>query len=192
MEIAPGEGLEKIYAEREIEPYLLKPATKYLRYDRNALQQVAPDAMYRAPEKLVNNFISDKHVFAYDASGSLFLNSANILGPAIPSMSAKAVMTFLDFTLFQFVYAKLFGKVKTLKENLIELPSRSLRARRTRSSRSSSTQRGATETRANRLSLYGFSKERIAHIKKRRKDPLAHSEEGARRDHGVKSASTPA
>ncbi len=101
----------------------MKPATKYLRYDRNALQQVAPDAIYRAPEKLVYKFISDKLVFAYDASGSLFLNSANILVPAIPSMSAKAVMAFLNSTLFQFVYAKLFGKVRTRKENLIELPS---------------------------------------------------------------------
>ena len=37
-------------------------------------------------------------------------------------MGVKTVMAFLNSSLFQFMYSKLFGEVKTLKGNLIELP----------------------------------------------------------------------
>ena len=116
------DGMEKIYTGKEIRPYLLLPAKKYIMYDRDNLQQVAKEKIYRAPEKLVYKFISNKLVFAYDNTASLFLNSANILIPNIPSMSTKTVMAFLNSTLFQFVYIKLFGETKILKGNLIELP----------------------------------------------------------------------
>lgn len=116
------EGMEKIYTGKEIQPYLLMPAKNYILYDRDAMQQVAKEEIYRAPEKLVYKFISNKLVFAYDDSASLFLNSANILIPAIPSISLKSVMAFLNSSLFRFMYIKLFGGVKILKGNLIELP----------------------------------------------------------------------
>ncbi len=114
-------GMEKIYTGKEIQPYVLRPAQNYIRYNRNELQQVAKEDIYRAPEKLVYKFISNKLVFAYDNSSSLFLNSANILIPTIPFMSMKTVMAFLNSAVFQFMYIKLFGEVKILKGNLIEL-----------------------------------------------------------------------
>ncbi len=114
-------GMEKIYTGKEIQPYVLSPAKNYILYDRDFLQQVAKEEIYRAPEKLVYKFISKKLVFAYDDSSSLFLNSANILIPVIPLMSVKVVMAFLNSSLFQFMYKKLFGEVKVLKGNLIEL-----------------------------------------------------------------------
>lgn len=116
------DGMERIYTGKEIQPYVLRPAKNYILYDRANLQQVAKEEIYRAPEKLVYKFISNKLVFAYDNSVSLFLNSANILIPNIPSMSIKSVMAFLNSSLFQFMYIKLFGEVKILKGNLIELP----------------------------------------------------------------------
>ena len=116
------EGMEKIYTGKEIQPYVLRPAKNYILYDRANLQQVAKEEIYRAPEKLVYKFISNKLVFAYDNNASLFLNSANILIPNIPSMSIKSVMAFLNSSLFQFMYIRLFGEVKILKGNLIELP----------------------------------------------------------------------
>lgn len=116
------EGMEKIYTGKEIQPYVLRPEKNYILYDRAHLQQVAKEEIYRAPEKLVYKFISNKLVFAYDDSASLFLNSANILIPNIPSMGVKTVMAFLNSSLFQFMYIKLFGEVKILKGNLIELP----------------------------------------------------------------------
>lgn len=116
------EGMEKIYTGKDIQPFTLTPAKNYIVYDRNCLQQVAKEDIYRADEKLVYKFISNKLVFAYDNSASLFLNSANILIPNIPSMSMKTVLAFLNSLLFQFMYIKLFGEVKVLKGNLTELP----------------------------------------------------------------------
>ncbi|NLJ41915.1 MAG: N-6 DNA methylase [Clostridiales bacterium] len=121
LEDAILEGYEPIYTGKEIQPYTLKPAKKYILYDRSQLQQVAKDEYYRAPEKLVYKFISDKLIFAYDDSGSLFLNSANILIPNIPNMSIKTVLAFLNSELFQYMYSKIFGEIKILKGNLMEL-----------------------------------------------------------------------
>lgn len=117
----PSQTTEKIYTGKEINPFVLKPAQNFLHYNRDKLQQVAQEEIYRASEKLVYKFISNKLVFAYDNQGSLFLNSANILIPHIPNMHIKTVMAFLNSKLFQFFYTKLFGEVKILKGNLIEL-----------------------------------------------------------------------
>jgi len=115
-------GSEAIYTGKEICHYVLKPAKKYIVYDRTKLQQVAPEKYYRADEKLVYKFISKKLVFAYDNTKSLFLNSANILIPSINTMSIKTVMAYLNSELFQYLYSKLFGQVKILKGNLTFLP----------------------------------------------------------------------
>ncbi len=114
-------GMEKIYTGKEIRQFTLKKAKKYLKYDRDNLQQVAKEEIYRAPEKLVYKFISSKLVFAYDDSSSLFLNSANILIPQIQGMSMKSVMAFLNSELFQYVYMELYGDVKILKGNLMQM-----------------------------------------------------------------------
>lgn len=116
------QGAEPIYTGKEIRPYFLTPAKKFLHYDRSQLQQTAKDEIYRAPEKLVYKFISDRPVFAYDDTGALFLNSANILIPNIPGMSIKTVLGFLNAELFQFIYMKSFGDIKILKSNLTLLP----------------------------------------------------------------------
>lgn len=115
-------GTEPIYTGKGIEPYRIRPARHHIVFDRQRLQQAAPDAVSRAPEKLVYKFISKRLVFAYDAEGSLCLNSANILIPSVPSMGIKTVMDFLNSSVFQFLHAKLFGEVKVLKGNLTELP----------------------------------------------------------------------
>ncbi|MBQ7207619.1 MAG: N-6 DNA methylase [Lentisphaeria bacterium] len=118
----PQPGMEAIRTGREIRSFVLDAPKHYILYDRSKLQQVAREEIYRAPEKLVYRFISDRPVFAYDDSAGLFLNSANILIPSIPSMGIKTVMAFLDSSLFRFVYMKLFGGVKVLKGNLVQLP----------------------------------------------------------------------
>ncbi len=115
-------GYEAIYTGKEIMPFVLKPAQQYLKYDRTKLQQAARDEYYRAKEKLVYKFISDRLVFAYDDTGSLFLNSANILIPNIPRMSIKTALAFLNSEVLQYYYMQMFGDVKILKGNLMELP----------------------------------------------------------------------
>lgn len=115
------EGREPIYTGREVERYVLRPPRKFLRYDRARLQQAAPEEVYRAPEKLVYKFISRRLVFACDRSGSLLLNSANLLLPRVPGMGTLAVLAFFNSDVFQFFYRQLFGEVKVLKGNLLEL-----------------------------------------------------------------------
>lgn len=117
-----GRGLEPIFTGKEIEPYTLKTPRKFIEYKRDDFQQVAKDEIYRAEEKLVYRFISDKLVFAYDDTRSLFLNSANILIPKIPGMSMKTVLAFLNSDLYKFIYKSLFGEIKILRGNLEELP----------------------------------------------------------------------
>ena len=117
-----GRGMEPIYTGKEIEAYTLKQPLKFIKYKRTDYQQVAKDEIYRADEKLVYKFISKNLVFAYDDSKSLFLNSANILIPRIPGMSIKTVLAFLNSELFKFLYKSLFGEIKILKGNLLELP----------------------------------------------------------------------
>ena len=117
-----GRGMEPIYTGKEIESYTLKQPRKFIKYERSDFQQVAKDEIYRAEEKLVYKFISKNLVFAYDNSKSLFLNSANILIPRIPGMSIKTVLAFLNSDIFKFLYKSLFGEIKILKGNLMELP----------------------------------------------------------------------
>ena len=117
-----SDGMEKIYTGKEIHPYFLSNSENYIFYKREELQQVAKEEFYRAPEKLVYKFISNKLVFAYDDKQRLFLNSANILIPNIRGMDIKTVLAFLNSELYQFLYIQLFGEIKILKGNLIELP----------------------------------------------------------------------
>ena len=122
LKSAPGQGLEAIYTGKEIVPYGLKKPCNYILYDRASFQQVAKEEYYRAEEKLIYKFISNKLVFAYDNEQRLFLNSANILIPKIPGMNIKTVMALLNSELFSFLYQKMFGEVKILKGNLLQLP----------------------------------------------------------------------
>lgn len=115
-------GYEPIYTGKDIGRYTLKNPKGFIKYDRDSFQQVAKDEYYRAPEKLVYKFISNKLTFAYDNEKRLFLNSANILIPNIPGMSTKTVLAYLNSNVFTFYYTKLFGEIKILKNNLMEIP----------------------------------------------------------------------
>lgn len=119
---SPTNFSEEIYTGKDVFPYKLQKATKYIEYFKNEFQQIAREEYYRASEKLIYKFISNKLVFAYDDNKSLFLNSANILIPKIPNMSIKTVLAFLNSELFQYFYFLVFNDIKILKSNLIELP----------------------------------------------------------------------
>ena len=118
----PSKGLEPIYTGKDIGKYSLKPASRYIKYNRADFQQCAKDEFYRAKEKLVYKFVSSRLCFTYDDTQSLFLNSANILIPEIEGMSIKTVLAFLNSSLFNFLYVKRFGDLKILKGNLAALP----------------------------------------------------------------------
>lgn len=119
----PEEGFEPIYTGKEVTKYRLLSPKKFIKFDRNSLQQVAPNEIYRAPSKLVYKTISKTLRFALDDTGSLTSNSANIVIPIIPGYDAIAVMSMLNSDLYSFLYIKLFGGVNKIgKEHLMALP----------------------------------------------------------------------
>ena len=118
----PRQGLEPIFTGKDIAPYGLKKASRYIKYNRADFQQCAKDEFYRAKEKLVYKFVSNRLCFTYDNKQRLFLNSANILIPQVDGMGTKTVLAFLNSELFNFLYAKRFNDIKILKGNLSALP----------------------------------------------------------------------
>ena len=113
---------EKIYKGKNIKPYLIGDTEEYIDYKREYFQQVAPDEIYRATEKLVYKFISKKLVFACDNRQRLFLNSANILIPNVETHTTKTVMAFLNSKVLNFIYKHKFNALKIIKGNLLQLP----------------------------------------------------------------------
>lgn len=114
--------LEPIYKGSDINCFYLNKASNYVKYNRQSFQQVSKDKYFRANEKLVYKFISNKLVFAYDDKQSLTLNSANILIPNLSNMPIKVVLAFLNSEVFQFLHKIKFSTQKILRGNLEELP----------------------------------------------------------------------
>jgi predicted RNA methylase len=120
---APSPGMEPIYSGKEVQPYRLLKPRKYIAFDRKSLQQVAPDAIYRAPVKLVYKMVCRTLKVALDRSGCLTTNSANIIVPDPKLMSPEALTAILNSSFASFLYVKLFGNVnKIAKTHLLALP----------------------------------------------------------------------
>jgi len=119
-------GMEAVYRGNDVMPYRMRPATSYIRFDPAAFQQVAPMEKYRATEKLIYRFITNRLSFAYDDQQSLTLNSANILIPRLADYPAKAILCLLNSKLLQFVFARKFNTRKVLRGDLERLPLPSL------------------------------------------------------------------
>ena len=115
-------GFEEIYKGKNVNKYILASTQNFIHFEPEKFQQVAPVEKYRAKEKLIYKFISDKLVFAYDDKQRLTLNSANILIPKIKNYPIKIVLALLNSSLYQFVYLKKFNTIKVLRSNLEELP----------------------------------------------------------------------
>ena len=120
-------GMEHIYTGKEVEKYRLLPPKNFIRFDRDNLQQVAPDEIYRAPEKLIYKTITKYLKISIDTSRSLTSNSANIFIPKVPEMDIYEVLGLLNSDLYSYLHLKLFGGVnKIARENLMALPFPSL------------------------------------------------------------------
>jgi TaqI-like C-terminal specificity domain len=114
---SPRKGYEPIYTGKEVTKYQLSEPNKYIRFDRESLQQVAPDEIYRTDSKLIYKTISKTLRFALDKSGSLTTNSANIVIPRLPGYDATSVMAMLNSDLYSFLYIKLFGGLIRSEKN---------------------------------------------------------------------------
>lgn len=116
------ETCEPVYKGKDIAKYKFLESDTYITYEPHLFQQSAPESKYRAVEKLVYKFISNRLVFAYDKCKRLTLNSANILIPTMPDYDIKLVIAFFNSSLYQFIYQKRFSSIKVLRSHLEQLP----------------------------------------------------------------------
>lgn len=104
--------------------YKFRPgsAKHYIQYIPEQFQQTAPEAYYRAPEKLLYRFICSQLVFAYDNKQTLSLNSCNIVIPKINGLAVKYILAVLNSRMTQFVFYNQFHSVKVLRSHIEQLP----------------------------------------------------------------------
>lgn len=118
----PQPGTEPIYTGKEVFAYYLSEPKWHLYFDREKLQQVAPEEVYRSEFKLVYKTITKKLVFALDKTRSLTSNSANIVIPH-RKLDPIAMCVLLNTPLYTYMHMKLSGGVnKVGRENLELLP----------------------------------------------------------------------
>lgn len=113
---------EPIITGKEIEQFTIAKEQKYIVFNPAKFQQCAKEEFFRAPEKLIYKFISNRPIVAYDNQQLLCLNSANILIPDIETISIKSMTAFLNSALYQYLYITQFSDCKILKTNLCTLP----------------------------------------------------------------------
>lgn len=117
-----AEGLEPVYAGKQVDPFKLHDESSYILFDPEKFQQCAKEEYFRAPEKLIYRFIAKYPVVAYDDKQCLCLNSANILIPQLDTISVKSVAALLNSTLYRYYYSLKYSDIKVLKSNLQRLP----------------------------------------------------------------------
>jgi hypothetical protein len=113
---------EAVFRGSDVCQYYLGEPKSFITFTPGIFQQVAPERFFRATEKLVYKFISNKLAFAYDDKQRLTLNSANIVIPSIPGMGIKVVLAFLNSAVFQYIFEKKFSTHKVLRGDLEKLP----------------------------------------------------------------------
>lgn len=110
-----------VYTWKEVLEYKLWKAKKYLLYNPEKYQQMAPLDRYKANPKLIYKFISKKLVFSLDTEGVFTLNSANIIVPKI-EYPIKVITALFNSELYQQIFQKKFNSIKVLKSHIQELP----------------------------------------------------------------------
>lgn len=118
----PGPGLEPVIRGREVSSYGIAASARYLAFQPERFQQYAPEALYRAPEKLVYRFIGRRPVFALDAEQRLTLNSCNILIPRLEGLDTAYVLAVLNSRVAAFYCGKRFRSVKLLRSHIEAIP----------------------------------------------------------------------
>ncbi len=117
---SPLKGTEPIYTGKELDPFGFTAAVNHIHFNPAALQQTAPEVLYRSP-KICYKFISNKLCMVADFEGSLLLNSANFFIPS-EGFNLKALSAFFNSPVCTFLYQRLFGSVKVLRNHLESLP----------------------------------------------------------------------
>lgn len=116
------EGWEQVLRGSNIYRYRIGNTDDYIRFVPEKFQQTAPEAVYRAKEKLLYRFIAGVPVFAYDDRQTLSLNSCNILIPKIEGMDIRYVLAVLNSRVAAYFIGKKYNSVKVLRSHIEALP----------------------------------------------------------------------
>lgn len=115
-------GYEEIYRGKDVFPLFLGKANEYILFQPEIFQQVAPEWKYRAKEKLIYRFISNKLIFAYDDRQVLTLNSANICIPRFSGILMQTIAAIFNTQIYNFLFSFLCNTHKVLRSDLEKLP----------------------------------------------------------------------
>ena len=113
---------EEIYRGKDVFPLFLGKAKEYILFQPEAFQQVAPEWKYRAKEKLIYRFISNKLIFAYDDQQVLTLNSANICIPKFSGIIMQTIAALFNSRIYNFLFSFTCNTHKVLRSDLEKLP----------------------------------------------------------------------
>ena len=119
----PGKGLIPVYKGSEVFPDRLEGPGNYIPDDLSKYQQVAPEELYRSPEKIIYRFISSRLTFFHDQKGRFILNSANLLVPddQFP-VESRAVVWLFNSDILNWVFQKIYDTHKILRSDVERLP----------------------------------------------------------------------
>ncbi len=116
-------GYIPVYKGKDILPGEIRPATQFIPSDMRLYQQVAPQELYRAKEKIIYRFIATHPVCFVDTRQRYVLNSANILIPRSSlGINARQLADILNSKLMAWLYERLFAARKILRSDLEALP----------------------------------------------------------------------
>ena len=114
-------GSEGVLKGKDIQPFKFAEPSSFIKFDRASFQQCSNESYFRAKEKIIYRFISDKLIFSYDNKQTLTLNSANFIIPKV-EIPVKVVLAILQSSVSQFLFMSKFNSVKILKKHLQSLP----------------------------------------------------------------------
>ena len=113
---------EIVLKGKDISRYKIDIPNNYIEFRPNEFQQVAPMQIYRAKEKLLYRFISNKPIFCYDNNQILSLNSCNILIPNIKGINIKYILAILNSSVATFFISKKYNSIKMLRSYIEQIP----------------------------------------------------------------------
>ena len=110
---------EPIISGKELNKYNIdySKIKKYIKFDKDNLQQVAKEELYRSKNKIIYKFIGKKLCFSVENRGLLTLNSANLikLGDAYDIFYVSAI---LNSRLTQLYFEDTYDTHKVLKNHI--------------------------------------------------------------------------
>lgn len=117
---AEGMKSEAIFTGKELKPFVFRKNSNYIRFIPSELQQTVKENLYRS-DKICYKFISNKFVMAADFDSRLILNSINFFIPD-NNFSIKGLVAFFNAPIVSFIFQKLFGSIKVLRNHIENFP----------------------------------------------------------------------